>query len=130
VVGSDCSYILVDIIARLCYIPEHVLCLQRWNRFTVEWDGYLGFSRGTVALCSPKCPNVSTGPLPGAPCYSKICGATHGHIFRFWIGWTAVIIGGLGMLLRVRLKGGIVLISFWPRKKFAEWASYGVLKKL
>ena len=89
----------MDITARLCHIPEHVPCLRSCqSRFIIGQEGSRGLAQDRVLLYSPTCSNVSTGPITGlASCYSKICGATYGHLSRFWIGWSAVIIGGLGM---------------------------------
>jgi len=121
-VGSGCPYILVDIITGLCHIPEHVQCLQSWrsrSTFGREWS--LEFGQKRVLLFSPTCPNVSAGPTTGlASCYSNICGATHGDIVRFWIGWTAVIIGGLGMfycLLRWRRN------YVWGMREVISWVN-------
>ena len=122
-VGSSCPFILVGITARVCHIPEHVHRLQsRRYRETAARDESLGRDQERDLLFNPTCPTVSTGLITGlASCYSKICGATHGHIFRFWLAWSAIIIGGLGMfgcLMRWRRN------YVWGLREVISWVTF------
>ena len=123
--GSSRPFILVDIIARICHIPEHVQCLRwRYRRscVVVGWDDSLEQDQERVLLFNSTCPSVSTGQATElAPYYSKICGATHGHIVRFWLAWGAVIVGGFGMFVcLMRWKRNYI----WGIREVISWVIF------
>jgi hypothetical protein len=84
----------------------------------------------TSKLFEPNSSNIRVSPTPFQSCQvmPSVYMQRRSHRPHPWALTTSSTSSSTS--LRVRLKGGFVLISFWPRKKFAEWASYGVLKKL